>query len=227
MWIDLGALAGELIAVDGNAIVPVSGRVFPLAIAQRADIRIAIPKEGGSWPVLFRPEGVAARSGIVIATVGAAIGKIAGESGDLAPALDLAFESRLSAAEPLGPAKAVRREMLHLGGGGADYVWTLNDQSRMHATVLTVKPNRRIELAMMNMTAMAHPMHLHGHHFQVVGIGERRLSGAMRDTVLVPPMQTVTVAFDTDNPGRWALHCHHLYHMNSGMLGTMVYDGAA
>jgi FtsP/CotA-like multicopper oxidase with cupredoxin domain len=227
MWIDLGALRGELIAVDGNAIEPVGGNVFPLAIAQRADIRITVPKEGGAWPVLFRPEGVIAQTGIVLATPGWRIGKIATEAVAPAPAVNLAQEARLRAALPLAEAQDVQREMLHLGGGGADYVWTLNGQATAHATVLTVRPNRRIELAMTNMTAMAHPMHLHGHHFQIVGIGSTRLKGAMRDTVLVPPMETVTIAFDTDNPGRWALHCHHLYHMNSGMMGTMAYEGAA
>ncbi len=44
-------------------------------------------------------------------------------------------------------------------------------------------------------------MHLHGHHFQVVEIDGRPLRGALRDTVLVPPMQSVTVAFDANNPG--------------------------
>jgi FtsP/CotA-like multicopper oxidase with cupredoxin domain len=227
MWIDLGALEGELIAVDGNSIEPLPGRRFPLSIAQRADIRIRIPKEDGAWPVLFRPEGVRAQTGIVIATNGAAIGKIAFEADTVAPALDPTFELSLRSATPIKSAAAPRRAMLHLGGGGTDYVWTLNGQSDMHASLLTVKPNERIELAMMNMTPMAHPMHLHGHHFQVVGIGEQRFAGAMRDTVLVPQMQAVTIAFDTDNPGRWALHCHHIYHMNSGMMGALVYEGAA
>jgi FtsP/CotA-like multicopper oxidase with cupredoxin domain len=75
----------------------------------------------------------------------------------------------------------------------------------------------------MNHSMMAHPMHLHGHHFQVVGINGRRLSGAMRDTVLVPPMGTVVVEFDADNPGRWLYHCHNLYHMAAGMMSEVVY----
>ena len=57
MWIDLGPLQGELIAVDGNAVYPVKGSLFPLAIAQRADIRLKLPAGGGAWPILFRPEG--------------------------------------------------------------------------------------------------------------------------------------------------------------------------
>ena len=73
---------------------------------------------------------------------------------------------------------------------------------------------------------MSHPMHLHGHHFQVVALNGNRFSGAMRDTVLVPPMQSVTIAVDANNPGKWAFHCHHLYHMASGMMTTISYEEA-
>jgi FtsP/CotA-like multicopper oxidase with cupredoxin domain len=78
---------------------------------------------------------------------------------------------------------------------------------------------------MTNRTMMSHPMHLHGHVFQVVAINGKRLSGALRDTVLVPAMTSVTIAFDADNPGRWAFHCHNLYHMESGMMTTLQYEG--
>ena len=71
MWIDLGALQGELIAVDGNAVYPLKGSLFPLAIAQRADIRVKLPEGSGAGPILFRPEGAAARTGIYLATQGA------------------------------------------------------------------------------------------------------------------------------------------------------------
>ena len=57
MWIDLGALQGELIAVDGNAVFPLTGSLFPLAIAQRADIRVKLPEGSGAWPILFRQIG--------------------------------------------------------------------------------------------------------------------------------------------------------------------------
>jgi FtsP/CotA-like multicopper oxidase with cupredoxin domain len=72
---------------------------------------------------------------------------------------------------------------------------------------------------------MPHPMHLHGHAFQVVAINGAPLPGAVRDTVLVPPMGSVTIAFDADNPGRWAFHCHNLYHMMTGMMTEVRYPG--
>jgi FtsP/CotA-like multicopper oxidase with cupredoxin domain len=70
---------------------------------------------------------------------------------------------------------------------------------------------------------MSHPMHLHGHEFQVVDIDGYRFSGAVRDTVLVPPNRSVTVAFDANNPGYSALHCHLLYHLDAGMFPTIRY----
>ncbi len=91
MWIDLGSLRGELIAVDGNAVYPVKGSLFPLAIAQRADVRLKLPEGNGAWPILFRPEGTGTRTGIYLATQGAEIARLPSE-GDVAPAVDLAQE---------------------------------------------------------------------------------------------------------------------------------------
>lgn len=226
MWIDLGALEGQLIAVDGNAIYPVNGTVFPLAIAQRADIRVKIPKEGGAFPVLFRPEGVAERTGIVLATAGSAVAKING-AGDVADALDLSQELLYRAVAKLPQEPVTRTEMLMLTGGDANYVWGLNGKSSMHDTIFTVRQGERVSVMMHNMTMMAHPMHLHGHYFKITAIGATAIDGAIRDVVLVPPMETVTITFDADNPGTWAFHCHHAYHMNSGMMGMIGYSSAA
>ena len=125
MWIDLGALAGELIAVDGNAIYPIKGSLFPLAIAQRADIRVKLPDATRAWPILFRPEGLDARTGIYLTTQGAGIAKLASE-GDVTPALDVAQEMRLRSVAVLPPEPVTRTEILALTGGGSDYLWGLN-----------------------------------------------------------------------------------------------------
>ena len=226
MWIDLGGLQGELIAVDGNAIHPVAGSVFPIAIAQRADIRIRIPREGGGFPVLFRPEGVAERTGIILATPGATVGRIAGE-GEMPPVVDLSQELIYRAVAKLRDEPIHRTELVMLTGGGADYVWGLNGKSGMHDTIFSVREGERLGVIMHNMTGMAHPMHLHGHYFKVVAINGTAIDGAIRDVVLVPPGQSVTVMFDADNPGNWAFHCHHAYHMNAGMMGKISYTSAA
>ena len=64
---------------------------------------------------------------------------------------------------------------------------------------------------------------LHGHPFQVVEINGFEWSGPVRDTVLVPPLGDVTIAFDANNPGRWPFHCHNLYHQATGMMTEIVY----
>ena len=56
-----------------------------------------------------------------------------------------------------------------------------------------------------------------------MALGNTVIDGALRDVVLVPPMETVTIVFDADNPGIWAYHCHNLYHMAAGMFTTLVY----
>jgi hypothetical protein len=81
---------------------------------------------------------------------------------------------------------------------------------------LPVAEGERVQLVFVNRTPMPHPMHLHGHEFQVVEIDDVRFAGAVRDTVLVPPGRRVVVAFDALNPGLWALHCHLLYHLDPG-----------
>ncbi|MEQ1521250.1 MAG: multicopper oxidase family protein [Aestuariivirga sp.] len=226
MWIDLGALQGELIAVDGNAVFPLKGSVFPLAIAQRADIRVKLPEGSGAWPVLFRPEGLGVRTGIYLATQGAEIAKLPRE-GEVAPEVDLAQEMKLRSVAVLPSEPVTRTEILALTGGGPDYLWGLNGKSSMHDTVFTVRENERIEVIMQNQTGMAHPMHLHGHYFKVAAINNLPIEGALRDTVLVPPSTSVTIRFAADNPGNWAFHCHHLYHMNAGMMGAIRYSSAA
>jgi FtsP/CotA-like multicopper oxidase with cupredoxin domain len=226
MWIDTGLLDADLIAVDGNAVHPVTHSFFPLAIAQRADLRIRIPAEGGSFPIVFRPEGVAGRAAIILATPGAVVSREF-FIGVPAPALTLDFEALLRPVAQIPDEPVSRTEMLMLTGGGADYSWGLNGKASMHDTIFTVRMGERIEVMMHNMTTMAHPMHLHGHYFKVTAIGGNRIDGALRDTVLVPPNETVSIVFDADNPGTWAFHCHHLYHMNAGMMGAVAYTEAA
>ena len=223
-WIDLGALQGELIAVDGDPVAPIQGKRFELAMAQRIDIRITLPKGEGAYPVLGLREGAVERTGIVLATKNAPVGKIAAVSKAAHPRLVHGLEQRLSAANPMPTRAADRVLNVDLTGDMQIYNWGLNGRAYGHDQPLMVRQGQRVEIVMRNRTMMSHPMHLHGHHFQVVALGEKKFSGALRDTVLVPPMTSVTVAFDADNPGKWAFHCHNLYHMMAGMMSSVQYE---
>ncbi len=136
--------------------------------------------------------------------------------------MTLDFESKLRAANPLALKDSDRTLHVMMMGDMMKYQWML-----MPGGPHTVKDGERVKILMMNHTEMAHPMHLHGHAFQVVDINGTAISGALRDTVHIPPKSTVTVAFDADHPGKWAFHCHHLYHMVSGMMSFVTYEGVA
>jgi FtsP/CotA-like multicopper oxidase with cupredoxin domain len=222
--VDLGALDGELIAVDGFRTAPVRGRRFPIAVAQRLDIRLAIPRAAAAHPVLALLEGENKRTGIILRAADAPIGRIPDMSKMASPALTLDLESRLRALEPLKPRKANRVHTLNLTGEMAGYRWSLNNVAwSKDVPPLPIAQGERVELIFVNQTRMPHPMHLHGHEFQVVEIDGKRFAGAVRDTVLVPPGRRVVVAFDANNPGLWALHCHLLYHLEAGMFATLRY----
>ena len=218
--IDTGSLAGELVAVDGQGVQPVAGTSFPVTMGQRLDIRLSLPKDGGAFPILALREGAVERTGIILASAGADISKIAIEGEAKGPVLGLDLEQRLRPVGPLATRAADRRFELSLTGDMTSYTWGING-----ADGLVVKRGERIEVTVTNMSMMAHPMHLHGHHFQVIGINGTPIAGAVRDTVLLPPMASVVLAFDADNPGRWPFHCHHLYHMATGMMAYVTYDG--
>lgn len=211
--ISTGALQAELVAVDGQPVTPVKGTLFPLTMGQRIDLKVSMPKEEGTFPILALCEGARERTGIILATPGAILNKLAPLADAKAPVLDLALERQLAASAPLAARRADKTFTVHLTGDMAAYEWRM-----MGARNLDVRSGERIEISIMNMSMMAHPMHLHGHHFQVVGIDGERFAGALRDTLLVPPMKTATIAFDAGTKGRWAFHCHHLYHMASGMM---------
>jgi FtsP/CotA-like multicopper oxidase with cupredoxin domain len=225
--LDVGDLAATLIAVDGNRIKPVRGRRFPLAIAQRVDLMLEIPRQGGTFPILALQEGTTARTGLILASRGAHIKQLASNGQAKGPVIGLDLESGLRAAVGLSQRRADRRIPLLLEGNMQYYRWTFDGQPHGQHAPLSLKEGERVELSLQNSTMMSHPIHLHGHHFQVVGIGGRRMQGAVRDTVLVPPMQTVEVAFDADNPGKWVMHCHQLYHMAAGMMVELHYEGFA
>jgi FtsP/CotA-like multicopper oxidase with cupredoxin domain len=98
-WIDLGDLTGCVVATDGHAVQPVPSKLFPIAMAQRLDILIDLPA-AGAFPILARLEGSVRQTGIILATAGARISRIA-DNTQAAPPIDNSLEARLAAVEPL------------------------------------------------------------------------------------------------------------------------------
>jgi len=220
-FISTPGLKTTVVAVDGAACRPFSATSYPLAQGQRLDLLAEIPKEGGAFPVLAQVEDARFLTGVVLATEGATIAKHAPMADSKASMLSLALDSQLAAEQPLASKRPDRSFMVMLGEK-AGYRWTINGRIHGEHEAFRVRLGERIEMTFMNPTGMMHPMHLHGHHFQVVGIGGRRHAGPVRDTVIVPAHMPVTIAFDAALKGAWYLHCHHLYHMATGMMTEVV-----
>ena len=179
-WIDLGALEGELLAVDGSYCRGVDGRpaprsrLFPLAMSQRVDIRLS-GLAPGAYPVLARREGDTRQTGVILATPGAAVPRVPSRAAAPTTALTLDLERSIEAFVKLSLRPADRRLTLGLTGSMMGYVWGLNGFKYGAHRPLTVRQNERVEIEMVNRTDMSHPMHLHGHTFQVVEIDGQRI----------------------------------------------------
>ncbi|HTG61629.1 MAG TPA: multicopper oxidase domain-containing protein, partial [Terriglobia bacterium] len=144
--------------------------------------------------------------------------------------LTLGLESELVAVNPLEAKPADQTSILRLQGNMSRYEWLINgvafDVSNpgSQKAQVQVKSGQRVALKFVNETPMSHPMHLHGHSFEVVAINDRRFTGPVRDTVLVPGQTSVTVEFDANNPGLWYVHCHILWHLAAGMATLVQYE---
>src|SRR5262245_54267706 len=225
-YVDTGGLEAELLAVDGKAVQPIKGNFFQLGVAQRLDLKITIPKEGGAYPILAQGEGTKLVCGVVLTTKGASAPKLSRTASSSTAALDNTQEKKLRAVNPLSDRPINHTLPAALGGDMARYVWTINGAPYPNNNSLDIKSGERVGIAFTNSTSMGHPMHLHGHDFQVVEIDGEKVSGALRDTLMVPPGSKMTVAFDADNAGVWPMHCHLLYHLDTGMFTVVKYDGA-
>ncbi|MGB9474516.1 MAG: multicopper oxidase family protein [Candidatus Udaeobacter sp.] len=227
-FIDTGRLDATIIATDGEAVQPLKGNFFQLSTAQRLDLLITVPETGGVFPILALAEGTSLQAGVLLATRGSTIPKqpFGVRAQRTMGGLDNTQEIHLIAKEPL-PDKPVQRKLPSLlGGNMMTYSWTINGAPYPNRNSLNVKQGERVELVISNSTRMSHPMHLHGHVFEVSEIDGQKITGAKRDTILVPPKSTVKVVFDANNPGVWAYHCHILYHLATGMFTVIKYENA-
>lgn len=227
-FINTGKLQGEAIALDGQPIQPVKSNQFQLPVGQRLDVLVKIPAGEKAYPILAQGEGTSMQTGLILATPKAIIPSIKEQADSTVGALNYDQEFKLKAVNPLKPKNPGQTLLVNLEGDMMSYSWTINKQVWPHIKPLQVIANKRVEMVFHNQTTMAHPMHLHGHVFEVTEIdGKTIKDGAMHDTVLVLPNSTVKVQFDTDNPGNWMMHCHMLYHQEGGMMTLVNYKGVA
>ena len=117
--------------------------------------------------------------------------------------------------------RAPHREIeLHLTGNMERFVWSFDGVKFADAQPIHFRLNERLRIVLVNDTMMNHPIHLHG-IFSELENPEGEVI-ARKHTINVQPAQRVTYALTADNAGRWAYHCHLLYHMEAGMFREVV-----
>lgn len=224
-YINTGSLQPKVIAVDGERIKSLIINPFQLGIGQRVDMLLKIPEGEASYPILAQGEGLTMQTGIILATPNAKIPSLPNHATTATKGFDYQHESSLRALESLANKKPDKSITLDLQGDMKNYIWKINNAVWPYIKPLMIKEGERIEFVFNNTTSMSHPMHFHGHVFQVSEINNQPLLGAKRDTVLVLPKSTVKVQFDATNAGVWMMHCHNLYHAAAGMMTKLIYDG--
>jgi CopA family copper-resistance protein len=109
---------------------------------------------------------------------------------------------------------------LHLSGNMERYIWGFNGKALSQSEPVNLKLGERVRFVLINDTMMEHPIHLHGLWSELEnGSGESNL---YKHTVFVKPAERLSFLVSADTPGQWALHCHLMYHMESGMFRTVV-----
>ncbi|HWB49685.1 MAG TPA: copper resistance system multicopper oxidase [Stellaceae bacterium] len=112
------------------------------------------------------------------------------------------------------PSRAIA---IHLTGNMERYMWSLDGVKMSDAkTPIPFRKDERVRITLVNDTMMGHPIHLHGHFFDLVtGHGDH---APLKHTVMVQPGGTVSFDFTANVVGDWAFHCHLAYHMAAGMM---------
>ena len=109
---------------------------------------------------------------------------------------------------------------LHLTGNMERFIWGFNGQKFSSAEPIELKLGERIRIVLINDTMMEHPIHLHGLWSELEN-GHGAFN-PYKHTIIVKPAERVSYLVSADTPGRWAYHCHLLYHMHAGMFRTVV-----
>ena len=127
-------------------------------------------------------------------------------------------------AKRMNPHRTVERELeIHLTGNMERYMWSFDGRKFSAATDDPIRfgYDERARVKLVNQTMMAHPIHLHGHFFELVN-GADHMHQPLKHTMVVQPGGTATFDLTANEPGDWAFHCHLLYHMHAGMMQVVT-----
>ena len=203
---------------DGYPVVPHRVDALLIGMGERYDVQVRLGD--GVFPLTAEAVGKNATARALIRTASGTAPGMGLRPTELRGQLARYRKLRPAAAVALPAATPDVTHRLVLTGGMTRYDWGINglpyDQNDPQRFL--VRQGQRVRVVFSNATTMYHPMHIHGHTFQINTTGPRK------DTVIVLPGQEVTCDLEADNPGQWMTHCHNIYHAESGMMALLGYQ---
>ncbi|MER7672383.1 multicopper oxidase family protein [Kitasatospora sp. NPDC096128] len=212
------ALGGHELTVthtDGFPVEQATTQALLLGMGERYDVLVTV--KDGAFPLTALAEGKNATALAVLRTGGGAAPDASTRPAELDGRLLTAGQLKADRSVRLPDRAPDRTVALELTGGMAKADWAFNGRRYDPAQRYPVAAGERVRLEFRNSTSMWHPVHLHGHTFALGADGPRK------DTAIVLPGTTLAVDFDADNPGLWMVHCHNVYHAETGMMTVLGY----
>ncbi|SPM34558.1 Multicopper oxidase with three cupredoxin domains (includes cell division protein FtsP and spore coat protein CotA) [Mycobacterium rhizamassiliense] len=216
------ALGGHSMTVthtDGFPVVPTQVDALLIGMAERYDV--IVTAADGVFPLVAVAEGKNALARALLST-----GKGSAPDAQFQPPELTKRVGTIEMFTATTPVNLGRPEPnldlpVVLGGNMMQYNWMINGEPYSKTNPLQIRLGQRPTLTFDNTTMMYHPIHLHGHTFQL--IKSDGTPGARKDTVIVLPKQKLIAVLVADNPGQWQLHCHNTYHQVAGMMTRLDY----
>ncbi|HEX3549728.1 MAG TPA: multicopper oxidase domain-containing protein, partial [Candidatus Elarobacter sp.] len=225
-------LAGHRLHVthaDGNRLErPIDVDALRVGVAERYDAWFEVRKPGAWLLQGLSSDPLAFEQAVVVSTEGMEHATPEGTAQSLDGVEYFTYERAAGIAPGRFdvPAANVRKHFTLDGGAYGSNRWTMNGATFPNVEKIVVSRGDTAIVRFTNKTDMDHPMHLHGHTFDVVEIDGRPLVRPLaKDVALVRANGgTMTWRFRADSPpGRWLLHCHNQVHMMDGMMTEVVY----
>ena len=216
------ALAGHAMTVthtDGYPVVPTQVDALLIGMAERYDVTVTAAD--GLFPLVAVAEGKNGLARALLSTGSGSAPDPQFQPGELTKRVGTVEMFTATTPVNLGRPDPNLNLPVALGGNMMQYDWTINRKSYDQTNPLHVQQGQRPTITFDNTTMMYHPIHLHGHTFQVIRADGS--PGPRKDTVMVLPKQKLVAVLVADNPGTWVMHCHNIYHQVAGMMTRLDY----
>ncbi|MFF4259240.1 multicopper oxidase family protein [Streptomyces sp. NPDC001663] len=217
------ALGGHRLTITHTDGFPVQHQevdALLVGMGERYDVLVTL--DDGVFPLVALAEGKNANGLALVRTGSGSKPSATVRPKELDGMIMTASQLRAADDVRLKSAKTDVTHQIKLTGGMTKYNWAINgtpfDMNDPEASPILIEEGQRVRLDFVNDSDMWHPMHLHGHTYQLGASGPRK------DTVIVLPKKKLSVFFDADNPGQWMLHCHNAYHGEAGMMTNVAYQ---